>query len=56
MLFMVFLNLFLNIILTFGFDFGFITIPALGVIGLSIATLISKTLIAIIILLYCIRF
>ena len=50
MIFMVVLNTFLNIILTFGFA----NIPALGVLGLSIATLLSRTIVAIIILIYCI--
>ena len=53
MLFMVILNLVLNIILTFGFDFSFIHIAPLGVVGLSIATLLSKTLVAVFMLLYC---
>lgn len=55
MLLMVFLNLFLNIVLTFGFNFGSYIIPELGVIGLSIATLISKTLVTILMLLYCLK-
>ena len=54
MLLMVVINLVLNIVLTFGFDFGFVSIPTLGVVGLSIATLASKTLVAILMLLYCI--
>ena len=55
MLIMVFLNLFLNIILTFGFKFGSFSIPELGVVGLSIATLASKTLVTIFMLIYCFR-
>ena len=54
MLLMVIINLVLNIVLTFGFDFGVISIPAMGVLGLSIATLISKTLVTIFMFLYCI--
>ena len=54
MLLMVLLNVILNIVLTFGYDFGFINIPAMGVVGLSIATLLSKTLVAVFMLLYCI--
>lgn len=54
MLVMVLLNLVLNVILTFGYDFGFYSIPALGVVGLSIATLLSKTLVTIFMLFYCI--
>lgn len=53
MLLMVILNLFLNIVLTFGFNFKSIIIPSLGVVGLSLATLISKIIVAIAILLYC---
>lgn len=53
MLVMVVLNAILNIGLTFGFDFSFIHLPSLGVLGLSIATLLTKTLVAILMLLYC---
>ena len=52
MLLMVFLNLILNIILTFGYG----SIPPLGVIGISISTLLSRTIVAIIILIYCLPF
>ncbi|MBQ4647456.1 MAG: MATE family efflux transporter [Candidatus Gastranaerophilales bacterium] len=55
MLIMVLLNLVLNIILTFGFNFGGFVIPGMGVVGLSIATLTSKTLVAIVMLLYCLN-
>ena len=54
MLSMVVVNLILNIILTFGFNFHSIIIPAMGVKGLAISTLISKTLATVLILLYCI--
>lgn len=50
---MVLLNIILNIVLTFGGQFGGISIPAMGVVGLSIATLASKTFVAILMLLYC---
>ena len=53
MLFMVILNVFLNIILAFGFDFNGMQIPEMGVKGLALATLISKTLVAILMILYC---
>lgn len=53
MLFMVLLNVVLNIILAFGFDFGPIHINEGGVFGLALATLISKTITAILMLLYC---
>lgn len=52
MVFMVILNTFLNIILTFGWGM----VPELGVMGLSIATLLSRTIVAIILLIYCIPF
>ena len=55
MLVMVLLNVVLNIILTFGATFGDYVIPAMGVVGLSIATLVSKTLVTIFMMLYCIR-
>ncbi|MBE7707720.1 MAG: MATE family efflux transporter [Cyanobacteria bacterium SIG27] len=54
MLSMVVVNLILNIVLTFGFNFHSIIIPAMGVKGLAISTLISKTLATVLILLYCI--
>lgn len=50
-------NIFLDIILTFGvnFDYNFIHIhfEPMGIIGLSIATLVSKIVATILILLYC---
>lgn len=53
MLVMVLLNIVLNICLTFGFTLGNYVMPSLGVMGLSIATLISKTLITFFMFLYC---
>ena len=53
MLFMVILNIILNIILAFGLNFNGIQIPEMGVRGLALATLISKTLVAVLMLLYC---
>ena len=50
MIFMVIINLILNIILTFGYG----SIPPLGVKGLSISTLFSRMIVAIIILIYSI--
>ena len=49
---MVVLNIVLNIVLTFGIDFSFIHIEAMGVIGLSIATLASKTIVMVLMFLY----
>ena len=53
MLLMVILNIILNIILAFGLNFNGIQIPEMGVRGLALATLISKTLVAVLMLLYC---
>lgn len=53
MLFMVILNVILNIILAFGFNFNGIQIPEMGVKGLALATLISKALVAVLMILYC---
>ncbi len=55
MLLMVILNVILNIVLTFGFNFGIFSIPEMGVVGLSVATLLSKTLVSVFMLIYCIR-
>ena len=55
MLVMVLLNVVLNVCLTFGCNIGNYAIPALGVVGLSIATLASKTLVTIFMLIYCAR-
>lgn len=54
MLIMVVINFILNLVLTFGFDFHIFKIPALGLLGLSYATLLSKILSAVFILIYCI--
>lgn len=53
MLLMVVLNVVLNYALTFGFDFGFIHIASLGLKGIAIATLISKTISGVLIVLFC---
>lgn len=53
MLFMVLINVVLNITLTFGFDFMNFHFVGLGVVGVSIATLATKTLVAIFMALYC---
>lgn len=53
MLVMVLLNVVLNIVLTFGFDCQWFSIPSWGVVGLSVATLLSKTLVTVFMLLYC---
>lgn len=48
-IFSVFLNIFLNIILVFGFG----SIPSLGVLGLAIASLIVRYFMGIVLLMYC---
>lgn len=53
MFFMVFLNLILNLVLTFGINYNGFYIPEMGVKGLSIATLTSKTVSCIFMILYC---
>ena len=53
--FVVVLNILLNIVFAFGFDFGFIAIPEMGASGLALATLIARLVSAVAILLYCIR-
>lgn len=50
MLFMVILNTVLNVVLTFGYG----DIPSMGVKGLSIATLTSRIISMVLILIYCI--
>ena len=47
--FAVFLNIFLNIILVFGFGF----IPSLGIIGLAIASFIVRYFMGFVLLIYC---
>jgi len=49
MVLMVILNLVLNIILTFGFY----NIQPLGVVGIAISTVISRTIVVILLLIYC---
>lgn len=44
-----------NLILNFVLVFGFMGIPALGVIGLAIATLIVRTLMGLILFIFCLR-
>lgn len=51
---MVFINIVLNFALTFGYNSSFFTIPSMGLIGIAIATFISKTLVAIFLAIYCI--
>lgn len=53
MLFMVVLNIILNVVFAFGFNLSYIQIPEMGVKGLALATLISKILVGILMTLYC---
>lgn len=48
----VFLHLFLNFVLVFGW-FGF---PAMGAIGLAYSTLIARTLLGLVLLVYCLKY
>lgn len=47
--------LILNFVLAYSLVFGFGFIPALGVIGLALAALIVRTLMGLVLLLYCIK-
>ncbi len=53
MLIMILINLVLDIVLTFGCEICGIKIPAMGLLGLSVATLLSKVVSAVMILIYC---
>jgi len=50
-IFAVFLNLFLNVVLVFGFGF----IPSLGIIGLAIASFVVRYFMGIVLLIYCFK-
>lgn len=50
---MVILNIILNFALTFGFNIGNFVFEPMGLIGIAVATLISKVLVAIVLALYC---
>ena len=54
MLVTVVINLILNVVLTFGINTPAITFEGMGVLGLSIATLVSKVFSMVVILIYCI--
>ena len=51
--FTVVLNIILNIILAFGFNFGAVVIPEMGVYGLALATFIARVFSAVAIIIYC---
>ncbi len=46
---------FLNLVLNFAFVFGFWIIPEMGIKGMAIATLIDRTLMGLILFVYCFR-
>ena len=51
---MIILNIFLNYAFVFGYDFYGLHINSMGVVGISIATLIARVIVAIILLIYSI--
>ncbi len=53
---MVFINIILNYVLTFGFTCTLFSIKPMGLEGIAIATLISKSISALILSLYCLPF
>lgn len=54
--FLTIIGVFFHLFLDFAFVFGMFGMPAMGAIGLAVATLISRTLMGLIMLLYCLRF
>ncbi|MCR4881756.1 MAG: MATE family efflux transporter [bacterium] len=50
------LSIFLNLIFNIIFVFGFWKIPAMGAIGLAVATLLVRTLIGLVLFIYCYKF
>lgn len=50
------LGVFLHLFLNFVFVFGWFGIPAMGPIGLAVSTLLSRTILGLWILLYCLKF
>lgn len=51
-----FIVVFVHLFLDFIFVFGWLGCPAMGAIGLALATLLSRTLIGLIMLIYCLKF
>lgn len=49
-------GVFIHLFLDFVFVFGLFHIPAMGTIGLAIATVLSRTLFGLILFLYCLKF
>lgn len=50
------LGVFLHLFLDFTFVFGLFGLPAMGTIGLAVATILSRTILGLILLLYCFKF
>lgn len=50
------IGVFFHLFLDFVFVFGWFGLPALGTVGLAIATLLSRTMFGLILLLYCLKF
>lgn len=50
------LGVFIHLFLDFVFVFGWLGAPALGTIGLAVATLLSRTLFGLILLLFCFKY
>lgn len=49
-------GIFIHLLLDFIFVFGWFNLPPMGVTGLAIATLLSRTIFAAVLLLYCLKF
>lgn len=49
-------GIFIHLLLDFIFVFGWFNLPPMGVTGLAIATLFSRTIFAAVLLLYCLKF
>lgn len=50
------IGVFFHLFLDFVFVFGWFGLPAMGAVGLAVATLLSRTFLGLILLLYCLRF
>lgn len=50
------IGVFVHLVLDFVFVFGWFGIPAMGLIGLAVATLLARTILGMLMLLYCLKF
>lgn len=50
------IGVFIHLFLDFVFVFGLFGVPAMGAVGLAVATLLSRTLFGLILLVYCLKF